>query len=271
MTNSETVLWRVLSDDAHAAFALVDYSLRIHSLSRRAASLLDLPSSPPEGMTLPDAAPGQTALPRSEPLRRAVLDQAPTYAEETHDGVRYRVSYRPFPPVSPGATANVCVVLWTPIAALPPELLDAPTSGPNPRRRSRYAGLNETDVAVLRLIADGMTTAQIAERLSRSVKTIEWRRMAIGRKLNATNRVDLALLALRLGIISLEPMREPSQPPADAPTTRPPSSTPGPSGSSSTPGAPSSPASQNSHGSARRATPTLRPLASAGPSSRRAS
>ncbi len=243
----DSALWRTLTDDAHAAVALVDYSLRVHSISRRAASLLDVPSDMTEQLTLPDAAPGATALPRSEPLRRALLDHTPAYGEETHAGVRYRVSYRPFPPATQGASPNLCIVLWTPIAALPPELLDAPTAGPNPRRRSRYAGLNETDIAVLRLIADGLTTAQIAQRLSRSVKTIEWRRMAIGRKLNATNRVDLALLALRLGIIPLEPFRE------STPMDHQPSA--------------SGPSSNGPARAARR----MPPLASAGPSSRRAS
>lgn len=245
MLNPDAVLWRVLSDDAHAAFALVDYSLRIHTISRRAASLLNLPAGGDEGLALPDATPGShgcATLPRSDALRRAILEHAPAYAEETHTGVRYRVSYRPFPPSTPNATPNLCIVLWTPIAALPPELIDAQTLGPNPRRRSRYAGLNETDVAVLRLIADGLTTAQIAQRLSRSVKTIEWRRMAIGRKLNASNRVDLALLALRLGIIPLEPF-----PPAVPTNDRPHPTAP------------------------RRTASPLRPLATTGPSSRQAS
>lgn len=242
MTNPDAVLWRVLSEDAHAAFALVDYSLRVHTISRRASALLNLPAGAGEGLSLPDNAPGATATPRTDALRRAILEHAPAYAEETHAGVRYRVSYRPYPCAQRGASPSLCVVLWTPIAALPPELLDAPTMGPNPRRRSRYGGLNDADIEVLRLIADGLTTQQIAQRLSRSVKTIEWRRMAIGRKLNATNRVDLALLALRLGIIPLEPFRD-GESERPSPRGEPP----------------------------RRHAGPLRPLATAGPSSRRAS
>ncbi|MGD9693527.1 MAG: response regulator transcription factor [Phycisphaerales bacterium] len=262
MTNTDSILWRVLSDDAHAAFAVVDYSLRVQSISRRASVLLSLAAPAGENVTLPDTTAGRTTTPRSETLRRAILDQTPAYAEETHEGVRYRVSYRPCPPTAPGASANLCVVLWTPIAALPIELIDAgsaPGNGSTSRRRTRYGGLNDTDVEVLRLIADGLTTAQIAERLSRSVKTIEWRRMAIGRKLNATNRVDLALLALRLGIIPLEPIRE-HAPRSALDAAKPPAAP-----------KPAAPPQPGSHTSARRATPTLRPLASTGPSSRRAS
>jgi len=53
---------------------------------------------------------------------------------------------------------------------------------------------------ILGLIGDGMTSGQIAEHLSRSVKTVEWHRVSIGRKLGIKTRVGLTHLALRAGL-----------------------------------------------------------------------
>ena len=49
---------------------------------------------------------------------------------------------------------------------------------------------------VLALIAEGLSTQEIAERLHRSVKTVETHRRGLGMKLGAKNRVELARAAL---------------------------------------------------------------------------
>lgn len=54
---------------------------------------------------------------------------------------------------------------------------------------------------VLALVGEGLSTAEIATRLHRSVKTIEWHRASLGTKLNVSNRVELAQIALRLGLV----------------------------------------------------------------------
>ena len=52
------------------------------------------------------------------------------------------------------------------------------------------------------LIGQGMTSAQIAKKLCRTIKTIEWHRSAIARKLNTKDRVALAQLAVQAGLCS---------------------------------------------------------------------
>lgn len=56
---------------------------------------------------------------------------------------------------------------------------------------------------ILISIAEGDSLAEIAQKLSRSLKTIESHRLSIGRKLNANNRVELAKIAIRAGLISI--------------------------------------------------------------------
>ena len=56
--------------------------------------------------------------------------------------------------------------------------------------------LTEREFEVLQLIAQGLTSAQIAKRINRSIKSVEAYRTAIRSKLGAKSTVDLARLAL---------------------------------------------------------------------------
>jgi PAS domain S-box-containing protein len=62
------------------------------------------------------------------------------------------------------------------------------------------AKLSPRERSVLSLIGAGLSTAQIARNLNRSVKTIENQRNSLGRKLNVSNRVELARIALDSGL-----------------------------------------------------------------------
>ncbi|MEO1236442.1 MAG: LuxR C-terminal-related transcriptional regulator [Planctomycetota bacterium] len=56
---------------------------------------------------------------------------------------------------------------------------------------------------VLSLIGRGFSIPQIADRLFRSVKTIETHRQSLGRKLGVSNRVELARIAIQTGLAPL--------------------------------------------------------------------
>lgn len=64
--------------------------------------------------------------------------------------------------------------------------------------------LTDRERDVLALIAQGLSTRDIAKSLNRSVKTIEFHRSALGAKLGATNRVELTRIALRAGLVELQ-------------------------------------------------------------------
>jgi len=68
----------------------------------------------------------------------------------------------------------------------------------------RLSNLTSREMEVLRLIGESMTTAEIAEELHRSVKTIEWHRVSLGSKLEAANRVELARIAASAGLQYLD-------------------------------------------------------------------
>ncbi len=68
---------------------------------------------------------------------------------------------------------------------------------------SVFALLTEREREVLQLIAEGNSTAQIAERLHLSVKTIETHRQKIMEKLKIRNVAELTKYAIREGLTSL--------------------------------------------------------------------
>lgn len=68
----------------------------------------------------------------------------------------------------------------------------------------RLTGLTTRELDILKLIGIGLSTADIAKQLERSVKTVEWHRVSLGEKLGVTNRVELARIAIAAGLVSLD-------------------------------------------------------------------
>ena len=62
--------------------------------------------------------------------------------------------------------------------------------GPYARARSHPLGLTQREVEVLALVAEGLSNAQIAQRLSRSARTVEHHVSALLTKLGAANRAE---------------------------------------------------------------------------------
>lgn len=76
---------------------------------------------------------------------------------------------------------------------------------PGPRRASTLAnpaGLTARQVEVLRLLQDGLTNAELAERLFLSVKTVDHHVSAILAKLDVTKRRDAVRRAREVGILT---------------------------------------------------------------------
>lgn len=66
------------------------------------------------------------------------------------------------------------------------------------------AALSEREKEILAFIGQGLTSAQIAKKLCRTIKTVEWHRSAIARKLKTRDRVALAKLAISAGLCTPE-------------------------------------------------------------------
>ncbi len=68
-----------------------------------------------------------------------------------------------------------------------------------------YGKLSDREKEVLRLVAEGCATKEVAEKLYITPKTVENHRANIMKKLNIRDRTGLTKYALRLGLIDLSP------------------------------------------------------------------
>ena len=74
--------------------------------------------------------------------------------------------------------------------------------GPITRTRANPAGLTDRQVEVLRLLAGGLTNAEIAERLVVSVRTVDHHVSAVLGRLGVGSRKEAAVRATELGLAS---------------------------------------------------------------------
>ena len=64
--------------------------------------------------------------------------------------------------------------------------------------------LSQRELEILKLVADGKTSREIAERLSISPKTVDTYRSRLMSKIGVKNLAGLVKFAIRHGLISLE-------------------------------------------------------------------
>ena len=72
--------------------------------------------------------------------------------------------------------------------------------GPRPATRAHPAGLTGRQAEILRLLADGLSNADIAARLVISVRTVDHHVTAVLQKLGVPTRREAARAAVELGL-----------------------------------------------------------------------
>ena len=77
----------------------------------------------------------------------------------------------------------------------------ASAQSPRPATRRNGSGLTARELDVLRLLAEGLRNAAIAERLFLSSRTIDYHVSALLRKLDARSRGEAVAAARRLGLL----------------------------------------------------------------------
>lgn len=153
-----------------------------------------------ETRTIFDLFPEPIARERLSMIRRALDERRKVTVEGMIWGVMRRCTYRPLE----GRDAVLCVSAPAMLAGEAESRdLDRVCVRAVHDDLGQLESLTDREFEVLSLIGEGLPTSEIAHRLHRSEKTVEWHRASLGHKLGVTNRVELARLALGAGICRL--------------------------------------------------------------------
>lgn len=196
--------WTALVQDTNSAVAIFDQDGRFVFVNRTAATMMRAEPDAMLGKTLHDVLPTDVAEERLSVIRAALRDNT----SKTLDGMVAsswrRATYRPFGTSADGRHLVLGVCTPTPGGgAGKPEQTEHSTRA-TAHDLGPLSSLTTREIEILRLIGEGLSTADIAKELHRSVKTIEWHRVALGTKLGVSNRVELARIAIRAGLVSLD-------------------------------------------------------------------
>lgn len=199
----DPVLWRAAFDQLFECVtdwvALVSEDGVLIRANDAALASLGVTRDAAIGQTMLALLPETIAQERAGLYRECAAESEPVCAVGYIGGTLMQCNLRPFETAC-GRRGVLCVSHPIPAGREP--------TSPTYRRMQTHdmgplARLTEREIEVLRHIGQGLTTAQIAKAMHRSVKTIEWHRVSLGNKLEASNRVELARIAIRLGLTSV--------------------------------------------------------------------
>jgi len=195
----ESVLWESLRCDTGVPVATLTPWGTVIQCNRPMADLLHISSTTPEkGISLTDILPLEVANERIALMGQVAKTNESITIDGMLGGTMVRTIYRAMPtmPPSPESILMVCT-----------RISENTTAEPARRAANDDAGMLATltnrEREILHYIGLGLTTAQIAKKLKRSTKTVEGHRVSLGVKLKATNRVQLARIAIQAGLSPL--------------------------------------------------------------------
>jgi DNA-binding CsgD family transcriptional regulator len=202
-TPDQEICWAALTQDAAAGVAVFDANASIEYANAAANWwIAGDRTAGVVGRCLADFFPPDFVHERLALIRRTLAQHRMCAVIGLVRGVWTRMVLRPIASTDgePGRVLCVCRLTIRPAGLLPQED-GADVVAATVHDRGRLDALSERELEVLTMIGLGLSTADIATRLHRSVKTVEWHRVALGIKLAAGNRVDLARIAMAAGLV----------------------------------------------------------------------
>jgi PAS domain S-box-containing protein len=195
-TSDAAMLWEVLFFASKSPVSIIDINGQFLAANDLLEHLFHVRAGGLVGRNMSEFMTPEMLAERLEVIRRVSATGRPENAVGTTWGVETQCAIRPLT-TPPGGVPRVLHVIG---------FVGRPSNGvvTTPLKHQDLGVLEKLTLRereVLALIGEGLPTAEIAARLHRSVKTIEWHRASLGAKLNASNRIELAQIALRLGLV----------------------------------------------------------------------
>ncbi|MBL8990683.1 MAG: PAS domain-containing protein [Phycisphaerae bacterium] len=205
-------LCELLIFEGRVAISLFDEQLTYLYLSPSLSAMFNAPLHAALGKRLSDGLPGPEGLERSRIVERALSNGRPVMVVEMFEGLPATTAVHRIERPGRGPLALAIHHVGAQAGKVEAESEGYDVVQPQHARITPLAQLSDAERGVLRLIAQGYTTAQIARTIHRTVKTVEWHRAALGRKLGVKTRVELARLAIKYGLVGVnEPIQHPPE------------------------------------------------------------
>jgi PAS domain S-box-containing protein len=196
--------WTALTRDVPAGVAVLDTNGTVEYANTGAAWwIAGDRNAKVVGRNLADFFPPDFARERISLIRRTLSEHRSCAIIGLVRGAWTRMVLRPMAGEDGVARRVLCVCRLTVRPAgptVPDDGMDVVAAAV--QDRGRLDALSEREIEVLSMIGLGLSTAEIAARMHRSVKTVEWHRVALGIKLAVANRVDLARIATACGLVA---------------------------------------------------------------------
>jgi len=208
-TGAGSVFFDALNADTICAVALLHSTGRIVECNAAFAHLL----ADSDGPALIDSPLSRFLTPaisdvHRDAQKRTLLFGQPVRVDGPFAGARSLATYRLLD-TSGAGTLLLTVARWTPTRHDDTRIETLTVSS---QQSDSLSSLSDKELFVLRGIAAGYSSAQIANAMQRSVKTVERHRVSLGSKLHVRTRVELANIAWLWGIEPLGDLPSPDQP-----------------------------------------------------------
>lgn len=202
-------VWSALVHDSPSVVMVMSPDGMIEYANPTACAFLGLSESQVVGRSYASLFEENHAAERMSMISQVARTGTPVTIEGVVRGVTTRTVCRPVP-----ASSTTRILLTSRVGPSVHPHAKHPEEMPIVRSRAddygQLATLTARELEILRHIGMGLSTAEIAKRLHRSVKTVEWHRVSLGNKLGVTNRVELARLAISAGLVDLHTSAAPA-------------------------------------------------------------
>ena len=210
--SDKAVCWKSLAEDTGCAVSLFDEQGVYLFANEMATVFANEGLNQVCGRRFADFFPAPFAQERLEIMRRTLETGHPHMVIGMVRGSWCRMTIRRV--CRPGQSSGFCILaVCRPVLSseencftrpMPPEIGGCTVVRAKVHDKGALDKLSERELEVLRFIGEGLSTSAIATELHRSVKTVEWHRLSLGRKLQVSNRVELARISIAAGLHVME-------------------------------------------------------------------